>query len=99
MSGMIAGAGRNDTIGGAPQLIRITQHMNTRALCVRWEGQDTLFGRPLFDYENIDYWIVDPYSCKFSRPRKFGNRLGDENERENTDPAMEQQVPEFDPGK
>src|SRR5258708_4808005 len=41
-----------DSIGGPPQLVRITQHMNTRPLCVRWDGEDTLFGRPLFDCEN-----------------------------------------------
>jgi hypothetical protein len=65
-----------DTVGGPPQLVRITQHMNTRALCVRWKGKDTLFGRPLFDYENTDYWIVDPFSGRLSRPRKFGDRPG-----------------------
>lgn len=62
------------TIGGPPQLVRITQHMNTRPLCVRWNGEDTLFGRPLFDYENTDYWVVDPFTAEFSRPRKFGHR-------------------------
>ncbi len=41
---------------------------------VRWNDEDTLFGRPLFDYENIDYWTVDPLSRKFQRPRNFGNR-------------------------
>jgi hypothetical protein len=64
------------TIGGPPQLIRITQHMNTRPLCVRWRKEDTLFGRPLFSYENTDYWIVEPFERKFLRPRKFGYRVG-----------------------
>lgn len=64
-----------ETIGGPPQLIRITQHMNTRPLCVRWKDEDTLFGRPLFDYENADYWTVDPFTGQFSRPRKFGHRV------------------------
>lgn len=71
---LIQNAGKDDTIGGPPQIIRITQHMNTRPLCVRWLGQDTLFGRPLFDYENIDYWTVDPFTRKFERPRSFGHR-------------------------
>ncbi len=66
--------GPEDSIGGPPQLIRISQHMNTRPLCVRWNGEDTLFGRPLFEYENTDYWSVDPSTGKFSRPRKFGYR-------------------------
>jgi hypothetical protein len=64
----------NRTIGGPPQLVRITQHMNTRPLCIRWKDEDTLFGRPLFPYENVDYWMVDPFSGKLSRPRKFGIR-------------------------
>ena len=49
-----------DTIGGAPQVVRIGAHMNTRTFCVPWNGSLTLFGRPLFDYENCDYWSIDP---------------------------------------
>ena len=67
-----------DSIGGPPQVVRLTEHMNTRALCVRWNGEDTLFGRVLFDYENVDYWTVDPDSGKLFRPRKFGVRSGAE---------------------
>lgn len=71
-------AGPNESIGGPPQVIRITEHMNTRALCVKWKGEDTLLGRPLFAYENVDYWTVDPDSGKLFRPRKFGVRTADE---------------------
>jgi hypothetical protein len=74
LSELLAGAKHDDSIGGPPQLIRITQHMNTRPLCVRWQAQDTLLGRPLFEYENTDYWIVDPFTGSFSMPRKFGHR-------------------------
>lgn len=74
LANFVRNSGPQDTIGGPPQLIRITSHMNTRPLCVRWEGRDTLFGRPLFAYENTDYWIVDPFSGRFLRPRKFGHR-------------------------
>jgi hypothetical protein len=70
----LRGAGPHDSIGGPPQLVRITEHMNTRALCVRWNGEDTLFGRPLFPYENVDYWCVDPATGKVFRPRSFGFR-------------------------
>jgi hypothetical protein len=73
---MLQGAPRRDTIGGPPQIVRITAHMSTRPLCVRWNDEDTLFGRPLFDYENVDYWIVDPFTGQFARPRKFGHRPG-----------------------
>jgi hypothetical protein len=65
----------SETIGGPPQLVRVTEHMNTRPLCVRWLGEDTLFGRPLFAYENVDYWIVEPESGQLLRPRKFGVRV------------------------
>lgn len=66
-------AGPDDDIGGAPQVVRIGPHMNSRALCVSWgEGnRPYLFGRPLFDYENCDYWIIDPDSSQISPPRHF----------------------------
>ena len=67
-------ASESDTIGGPPQVVRIARHMNTRPLCVPWRGADTLFGRPLFDYENTDYWVLDPRSGEIRRPRKFGVR-------------------------
>jgi len=85
LSHMIVEAKDTDTIGGPPQLIRITQHMNTRPLCVRWKNEDTLLGRRLFDYENTDYWIVDPLTLKFRQPRKFGHRFSEEEKSENVD--------------
>jgi len=63
-----------DSIGGPPQLVRISQHMTTRPFCVKWKGQDTLLGRPLFDYENVDYWGIDPFTGELFLPRKFGHR-------------------------
>lgn len=80
LSELVAAAKQTDSIGGPPQLIRITQHMNTRPLCVRWQGRDTLLGRPLFEYENTDYWIVDPLTGKFNMPRKFGHRFTEDSE-------------------
>lgn len=74
LSEMLQHSQNDGTIGGPPQLVRVTQHMNTRPFCVRWNDEDTLFGRPLFDYENTDYWIVDPFKGKFRKPRKFGRR-------------------------
>ncbi len=67
-------ATKEDSIGGPPQLVRISQHMTTRPFCVKWRGEDTLLGRPLFDYENVDYWSVDPYTGEIFLPRKFGHR-------------------------
>lgn len=69
-------AGESDSIGGSPQLVRIGPHMNTRPLCVLWgeKRYPTLFGRSLFDYENCDYWIIDPFTGKIKEPRAFGRR-------------------------
>jgi len=90
LCGLLANAKDTDTIGGPPQLIRITQHMNTRPLCVRWNDEDTLLGRRLFDYENTDYWIVDPATLKFRKPRKFGHRFHEAEEKEDGDENTEE---------
>lgn len=89
LCGLLENAKDTDTIGGPPQLIRITQHMNTRPLCVRWRNEDTLLGRGLFDYENTDYWTLDPTTLKFRRPRKFGFRFSEEEKMENADENSE----------
>ncbi len=70
---MIRKAGREDSIGGAPQLLRVGPHMNVRPFCVAWGPQKThhLFGRPLFEYENCDFWTVDPDSGEICAPRHF----------------------------
>ena len=71
---MLSGAGPGDTIGGPPQVVRIAKHMNTRSFCIRWQGQDTLYGRPLFPYESVDYWVIDPVRGVISMPRGPGVR-------------------------
>lgn len=64
-----------DTIGGAPQMVKIYSHMNCRPIGVYWpeevEGEPdmnrTLLGRKLFDTEKCDYSFINPdtcYSCK-----------------------------------
>jgi hypothetical protein len=94
LSDTLKDAGTADTIGGPPQIVRLTQHMSTRPLCVKWQNEDTLFGRPLFGYENTDYWIIDPYTGRIQKPRKFGyrnaietNSLAMNNTDENVDPG------------
>lgn len=74
LADLLRASGAEETIGGPPQVVRIAQHMNTRPLCIRWNGDDTLFGRPLFDYENVDYWTLDPATGQIEQPRKFGRR-------------------------
>lgn len=76
-------AGPKDDIGGAPQVVRIGPHMNCRPLCVYWGEQKIpyLFGRPLFDYENCDCWIIDPDSSQICPPRHF--KFANEQARDN----------------
>lgn len=55
-----------DTIGGAPQMIKAYQYMNTCPVGVYWPRKEsvfsgrTLLGRKMFDYEDTDYWFIDP---------------------------------------
>lgn len=74
---MLAATTTQATIGGAPQLIRISASMNTRPFVVRWKGVETLFGRNLFDYENVDFFSIDSETLRVGRPRKFGARDDD----------------------
>lgn len=57
-------AERDGTIGGAPQVVKVYQHMNCRPIAVYWpnkeSGQVTVLGRHLLGYENTDSWILDP---------------------------------------
>ena len=75
---MLRDAGPQDTIGGAPQLIRIAEHMNTKTIGVKWqhgaESYTTIMGRRVFDYENTDNVTIDPDTFQYYRPRSFGYR-------------------------
>lgn len=71
---LVKDRGPDETIGGAPQVIRIGAHMNTRTFCVPWAGHSTLFGRRLFPYENCDYWSIDPNTGLISPPAPIGQR-------------------------
>ncbi|MGV7095695.1 hypothetical protein [Desulfovibrio sp. QI0434] len=59
---------RNDTIGGAPQLVKIFPFMQCRPIGIYWPHRDdnkfknnrTLLGRKLPDFENSDHWFMDP---------------------------------------
>ncbi|HCH4266177.1 TPA: hypothetical protein NKV89_004519 [Vibrio parahaemolyticus] len=56
--------GEYDSIGGSPQIISVSQHMNSRQTAVYWPNKENgvphLGGRPIFDNEYIDCWILDP---------------------------------------
>lgn len=70
---LIRDAGRNDSIGGSPQLLRVGPHMSVRPFCVAWgpEKKPHLFGRQLYAYENCDFWTVDPDNGRMTAPRHF----------------------------
>ncbi len=58
---------RNDddwAIGGTPQLVKVYKHMNSMPYGIYWpnklSNQITLLGRPLMDYEQMRYPILDP---------------------------------------
>ncbi len=63
----------SDTVGGPPQVVKVYQHMNSRPIAVYWpdkeSGKVSLVGRPLLDYENTDYWILDPDTLETTHPR------------------------------
>jgi hypothetical protein len=52
------------TLGGAPQVLKIYEHMNSLPYAVFWpdrqSGHVTLLGRPLLDYEITERLILDP---------------------------------------
>ncbi len=50
----------HDTVGGPPQMVKITSYMQCRRLAVRWGGKIYLGGRMLLDYENVDCRVLDP---------------------------------------
>lgn len=63
---MLKKVSARDTIGGAPQMIKSYQYMNSCPVGVYWpEKKDvysnrTLLGRKMFDYEDTEYWFIDP---------------------------------------
>ena len=67
---MLLEADSGSTIGGAPQIIKVYQYMNSRPLGVYWPQKDnydvfknrTLLGRKVPDFEDTEYWFMDPYT-------------------------------------
>jgi hypothetical protein len=61
---MLRDPNHSETIGGAPQVVKVYQYMQSAPLAVYWptraSGQVVLQGRPCLGYEHIDRWILDP---------------------------------------
>ena len=72
-----------DSVGGAPQLMKVFQHMNTRLRGVYWKCGDQArvphyAGRPLLNYERADdLWVLDPDSLRTDLLKRGGNADGD----------------------
>jgi hypothetical protein len=70
---------RARSIGGAPQLVKVYEHLNTQSFAVKWgdSGEQFLQGRPLLGYENVDVWIMDPETLRSFRPspKSRGERI------------------------
>lgn len=60
------------TIGGAPQIVKVYQYMNSAPLGVYWptraSGQVVLQGRATLGYERIDRFALDPDTLRSERP-------------------------------
>jgi hypothetical protein len=52
------------SIGGAPQMVKIYEHMNATPFGVYWPSKDsgeaTMLGRPLLSYEKPNWAVLDP---------------------------------------
>lgn len=70
---MLRDPDKSHTIGGAPQIVKVYQHMNASPIAIYWPnkeaGQVSLLGRPVLGYESIDFWILDPDRLRTSHPR------------------------------
>ena len=79
---MLREQGRSETIGGAPQIVKVYQYMRSAPLGVYWPNKATgkvfLFGRPCLGYENIDRWVLDPDTLESHSPTYSRDDVDDE---------------------
>lgn len=63
-------------IGGAPQLLKVYEHMNRTPIAVKWNVVNvevtTLLGRPLQVYEKMNYPTIDPDTLKIEGGTTYG---------------------------
>lgn len=63
------------SIGGAPQVLKIYEHLSSQVLGVRWKNKDDceehtyISGRRALGYETPDAWVLDPESLITVHPR------------------------------
>jgi hypothetical protein len=80
---IIRDSGHDDTVGGAPQILKITLYLECRSFAVYWPNRDDgsiyLGGRKLLEYENVDNWILDPDTFAITHPH-FSSNEDDESD-------------------
>lgn len=68
---MLRDKNHSETIGGAPQIVKVYQYMKSAPLAVYWPDKSSgvvhLQGRPCLGYERIDRWILDPDTLRSER--------------------------------
>jgi hypothetical protein len=61
-------------IGGPPQVLKVYRYLNYAPFGVYWPDRDSgrisVLGRPLLDYEECPFGVIDP-----DRPGAFTNHL------------------------
>ncbi len=76
---MLRNPAKSHTIDGAPQLVKIYEHLNTQPIAVAWPSRSSgavfLQGRPVLEYENIDSWILDPDTLETFHPKYSQSQL------------------------
>ena len=67
MCNLLKKAKPDDTIGGAPQMVKVYQYQNSRPVGIYWPHMTenafenrTLLGRRMFDFEDTELWFMDP---------------------------------------
>jgi hypothetical protein len=96
---MLRNENHSETIGGAPQIIKVYQYMKSAPLGVFWpqksEGRIHLHGRPCLGYEHIDRWVLDPDTL-FSE-RTLPTREAEFSDRINSDATDVAEKPNNEP--
>lgn len=83
---MLRDPDHSETIGGAPQIMKVYQYMRTAPLGVFWPDKATgkvhLQGRQLLGYERTERWVLDPDTLISEQhiPRETTTSLRDESE-------------------
>lgn len=67
---------KHDSIGGAPQVLKIYEHLNAKYFAIDWtinnlkDGKGVyLCGRKILDYETPELWILDPDTLSTRHPQ------------------------------